>query len=68
LRRLGVACPAAYFQFPGEDANRATIGSGSALTDAYDVAVGTDGRGYIVVKNGSTSRVIASDIGVLQYP
>ncbi len=37
------------------------IGLGSALTDAYDVAVGTDGRCYIVVKNGTTSRVIAYD-------
>jgi hypothetical protein len=38
-----------------------TIGTGAALTDAYDVAVGTDGRCYIVVKNGATSRVIAYD-------
>ena len=37
------------------------IGLGSTLTDAGDVAVGTDGRCYVVVKNGSTSRVIAYD-------
>lgn len=38
-----------------------TIGLLAAQTDADDVAVGTDGRCYIVVKNGSTSRVIAYD-------
>jgi hypothetical protein len=36
-----------------------TIGVAAAKTDAYDVAVGTDGRCYIVVINGATSRVIA---------
>ena len=38
-----------------------SIGAGSAQTDAYDAAVGTDGRFYIVVKNGTTDRVIAFD-------
>jgi hypothetical protein len=38
-----------------------TIGLAGTQTDAYDVAVGTDGRCYIVVKNGATARIIAYD-------